>query len=118
MKKNERDHKEKQAVEVIRMKELPLSERPYEKCVHYGPEVLSDSELLAAVIRTGSRGGCGSGRTCVVSFAGKASGRTVSHFHGAASGDTWHRYGKGSAVEMYGRIHEAHGAVQYAGREA
>lgn len=56
MKKNERDHKEKQAVEVIRMKELPLSERPYEKCVHYGPEVLSDSELLAAVIRTGSRG--------------------------------------------------------------
>ena len=50
------DPVEKQAVEVIRMKELPLSERPYEKCVHYGPEVLSDSELLAAVIRTGSRG--------------------------------------------------------------
>ena len=56
MKKNKRDHKEEQAREVVRMKELPLSERPYEKCVHYGPEALSDSELLAVVIRTGSQG--------------------------------------------------------------
>lgn len=56
MKKNKRDHKENQVMESIRMKELPLSERPYEKCVHYGPEALSDSELLAVVIRTGSQG--------------------------------------------------------------
>ena len=38
------------------MKELPLSERPYEKCLTYGPEYLTDAELLAVVLRTGSRG--------------------------------------------------------------
>ncbi len=38
------------------MKELPLSERPYEKCAKLGPEALSDAELLAVIIRTGGRG--------------------------------------------------------------
>lgn len=38
------------------MKELPVSERPYEKCEAYGPGVLSDAELLAVIIRTGSGG--------------------------------------------------------------
>jgi DNA repair protein RadC len=38
------------------MKELPPGEQPYEKCVLYGAESLSDAELLAVVIRTGSRG--------------------------------------------------------------
>ncbi len=38
------------------MKELPLSEQPYEKCEKYGTQMLSDAELLAIVIRTGSRG--------------------------------------------------------------
>lgn len=38
------------------MKELPASERPYEKCVMYGPQVLSDAELLAVIIRTGCGG--------------------------------------------------------------
>lgn len=40
----------------ITMKELPVSERPYEKCEQYGAEALSDAELLAVVIRTGGRG--------------------------------------------------------------
>ncbi len=40
------------------MKELPVSERPYEKCEEFGPSVLSDAELLAAIIRTGSGGKC------------------------------------------------------------
>lgn len=40
----------------IIMKELPVSERPYEKCEAYGPGVLSDAELLAVIIRTGSGG--------------------------------------------------------------
>lgn len=40
----------------IIMKELPLSERPYEKCMQYGAEALSDAELLAVVIRTGGKG--------------------------------------------------------------
>ena len=38
------------------MKGLPLSERPYEKCMRYGPSALSDAELLAVVLRTGSYG--------------------------------------------------------------
>lgn len=37
------------------MKDLPDSERPYEKCMRFGPEVLSDAELLAVLIRTGSK---------------------------------------------------------------
>ena len=40
----------------VTMKELPASEQPYEKCIHYGPRVLSDAELLAAVLRTGTAG--------------------------------------------------------------
>ena len=38
----------------LRMKDIPVSERPYEKLEKYGPETLSNAELLAIVIRTGS----------------------------------------------------------------
>lgn len=38
------------------MKELPPEERPYEKCARTGPESLTDAELLAVILRTGSRG--------------------------------------------------------------
>lgn len=34
-------------------KEICLNERPYEKCKHFGPEFLTDSELLAVFIRSG-----------------------------------------------------------------
>lgn len=37
------------------MKEMPLSEKPYEKCARYGASVLSDAELLAVIIKTGTR---------------------------------------------------------------
>lgn len=37
------------------MKELPLSERPYEKAETEGVEYLSDKELLTVLIRTGTR---------------------------------------------------------------
>lgn len=36
-------------------KELPESERPYDKCERFGPEVLSDAELLAVIIRSGTK---------------------------------------------------------------
>ena len=36
------------------IKELPVDERPYEKCIKYGPKVLSDSELLAIILKTGT----------------------------------------------------------------
>lgn len=39
----------------ISQKQLPESERPYEKCEHFGPEVLSDAELLAVIIRSGTK---------------------------------------------------------------
>lgn len=39
----------------MRIKDMPLSERPYEKLEKYGPEVLSNAELLAVVIRSGNR---------------------------------------------------------------
>ena len=38
------------------MKNLPPEERPYEKCLKYGPSRLTDAELLAVIIRTGSKG--------------------------------------------------------------
>ncbi len=39
----------------LKMKELPISERPYEKLEIYGPEVLSNSELLAIIIKSGTK---------------------------------------------------------------
>ncbi|QUI23331.1 DNA repair protein RadC [Vallitalea pronyensis] len=39
----------------MRVKDLPSSERPYEKFETYGPSALSDAELLAIIIRSGSR---------------------------------------------------------------
>ena len=38
------------------IQELPTEERPYEKCLRCGPSVLSDSELLAVIIRSGTQG--------------------------------------------------------------
>lgn len=35
---------------------LPTEDRPYEKCIRRGAEALTDRELLAAVLRTGSKG--------------------------------------------------------------
>lgn len=40
----------------LTVKELPVSERPYEKCEAYGPQILSDAELLAVILKTGSKG--------------------------------------------------------------
>ena len=37
------------------MKERPRQEQPYEKCLDRGPEVLTDAELLAVILRCGSR---------------------------------------------------------------
>lgn len=39
----------------LTVKELPTSERPYEKCERYGAGSLSDAELLAVILRTGSK---------------------------------------------------------------
>lgn len=39
----------------IKMKELPISERPYEKLKMYGAESLNNSELLAIIIKNGTK---------------------------------------------------------------
>ena len=39
----------------IKMKELPKSERPYEKLELYGEKTLSNAELLAIIINTGTK---------------------------------------------------------------
>ena len=39
----------------IKLKELPITERPYEKLEMYGAEKLTNSELLAIIIKTGTR---------------------------------------------------------------
>jgi DNA repair protein RadC len=36
-------------------KELPVSERPYEKCLSEGVHALSDAELLAVILKSGSQ---------------------------------------------------------------
>lgn len=39
----------------MKMKELPMSERPYEKLEMYGEQALSNAELLAIIIKTGTK---------------------------------------------------------------
>ena len=39
----------------IKMKDLPTSERPYEKLELYGEKTLSNAELLAIIIKTGTK---------------------------------------------------------------
>lgn len=39
----------------MKMKDMPLSERPYEKLEIYGAEKLSNAELLAIIIKTGTK---------------------------------------------------------------
>lgn len=40
----------------MKMKELPNSSRPYERCMREGAEHLTDAELLSIILRTGSKG--------------------------------------------------------------
>lgn len=37
------------------MKNMPPQLQPYEKCIAYGPHVLTDAELLACILRTGTK---------------------------------------------------------------
>ena len=47
--------KEAKVKEILTSKHADL-ERPYEKCLMYGAASLSDAELLAVIIKTGTRG--------------------------------------------------------------
>ena len=39
----------------MKVKELPASERPYEKLEMYGEKALSNAELIAIIIKTGTK---------------------------------------------------------------
>ena len=39
----------------MKMKELPITERPYEKLELYGEKQLSNAELLAIIIKSGTK---------------------------------------------------------------
>ena len=39
----------------IKMKELPAEQRPYEKCISVGASALTDNELLAIILRSGTK---------------------------------------------------------------
>ena len=39
----------------MKMKELPISERPYEKLEMYGASALSNAELIAIIIKCGTK---------------------------------------------------------------
>ena len=40
----------------MKIKDLPLDDRPREKLILRGPQSLSDSELIAIILRTGTKG--------------------------------------------------------------
>ena len=50
-----REQKRGQVTQHFTARELPVSERPYEKCLQSGPQALSDAELLAVILKSGSR---------------------------------------------------------------
>lgn len=45
----------KEFILAIKIKELPITERPYEKLEMYGEKMLSNSELLAIIIKNGTK---------------------------------------------------------------
>lgn len=66
----------------VSQKELPESERPYEKCERFGPGVLSDAELLAVIIRTGTKELSATGlATKILSLPGRANGLSGLHHY-------------------------------------
>lgn len=56
MKENRTENQTEDLTENQTMKGLPEMERPYEKCMQNGAKSLSDAELLAAILGTGTQG--------------------------------------------------------------
>lgn len=82
------------------IKQLPLSERPYEKCLKYGASSLSDAELLAVIIRTGTKkeNSIQLASRVINEIPGQKNKRIVSDVGCTACGYTWHRKCKGSTT--------------------
>ena len=41
--------------DLFTMRELPDTERPYERCIQYGAAALTDAQLLAVLLKTGTK---------------------------------------------------------------
>lgn len=52
---NRGNSKERIVICLLKIKELPCTERPYEKLELYGEKALSNAELLAIIIKTGTK---------------------------------------------------------------
>lgn len=63
------------------IKEIPAGERPYEKCLLQGPGTLTDSELLAVILRSGTKGASSIELARTVLEAGKGEGGLLGIHH-------------------------------------
>jgi len=87
------------------VKELPDSEKPYEKFLISGVESLSDAELIAVIIRSGTRG------TRSVEVAQellRQDGHDLLNLYTLSVQDM-HRTGEGDPVKMHCRIIQTDG---------
>ena len=82
------------------MKEIPESQRPYEKCIREGENTLSDSELLAVILRCDTRGM----NSLTLANDILSHMETASLFSIRSEKDTWDRNGQGSSAEVHRRI--------------
>ena len=83
----------------ITMKEMPESEKPVEKCFRYGAQALSDAELLAVILKSGTKG-----MTALqlaqffLSKKGQKPPELKQHAAGRDAGDSWDWASKGCAA--------------------
>ena len=85
------------------VKELPDSEKPYEKFLISGVESLSDAELIAVIIRSGTRG------TRSVEVAQELLRQDVHVICSGYAEDSRNRTGEGDPVKMHCRIIQTDG---------
>lgn len=87
------------------MKELPVSERPYEKAKEQGVTALSDAELLAVLLKTGTHEkkqcGTGKGSACTAPGAQGSAGALLSDGQ-AIEKSLWHRRSQSHSAAMHG----------------
>ncbi len=86
--------------EHMTIKELPEQERPYERFLSAGADALSDAELLAIIIRTGT------GKETAMGLAGrvlKSIGGSIIGLHHTSAEELCNRYGQSHAAQVCGR---------------
>ena len=80
------------------LKELPVSERPYEKCEKNGTAMLSDAELLAVILRSGTK------NHTAIDLATKILSIDPFYVKRRVAKDSWNWESQGDADSVYCRI--------------